>query len=199
MNTRSIWDPFSLCTCCKWTTDLLVLSCNSSSISFQLQVGNSRRDDVWYTWWSGPTTPEVLCKSARQDMATSLIMQDIQNNIRCMWSCTMQLCIHTQMSFMCADPPHLSYCHRCYQWILTSILNQTADCRSCWCLSHVEFPIEVSLRCYKTTGLVKHFDGNTCSSMLCLTSHSVVTCSSDCCVSRNVLCTLNCETNELNM
>jgi hypothetical protein len=33
-----------------------------------------------------------------------------------------------------------------------------ADCSACWCLSPVEFPLELSLHCHRITGLVKCFD-----------------------------------------
>jgi hypothetical protein len=52
------------------------------------------------------------------------------------------------------------------------LLEQTAGCRSCLCLSHVEFPLKLFLQCHKTTGLVKCSDNNTRSSALYAILHS---------------------------
>jgi hypothetical protein len=51
--------------------------------------------------WPGPPTTEALWKSIQQDMATEHIMQDVQDDICCMWACIILLekyCIHMPCS-----------------------------------------------------------------------------------------------------
>jgi len=56
---------------------------------------------VQWTLWPGPPTLEALWKSNQQDVATKYIMHNIQDNICCMWGCSMLLekyCVHMPCS-----------------------------------------------------------------------------------------------------
>jgi len=129
---------------------------------------------VQWTWWPGPFTSKVLWKSIWKNTATKHIMQDVWDDICCMWVCTILLekfCIHMHCSLNDWNDLILQLLNTCSS-ILYTILHSSHCLLGCKLLTFLH-PV------------VYHLPPFTFP-----TSHSTVVGVSYCCVLFWISCTL---------